>query len=74
MTKLTVPPKPSESSGLPDAVPVHGYVPAFDTADGNEDPAPPAVTHSTVPKVKPASDAGSADAGIVNAPAAPTPG
>ena len=52
---------PAAPSPLPETPAVHGYVPAFDTADGNEDPAPPAVTDSTLPEAAP-------DSGTVNAP------
>ena len=33
----------------PERSPIAGYVPAFEGADGNEDPAPEAVVHSTPP-------------------------
>lgn len=43
--------KATKASPAPqEAAPAHGYVPGFATADGNEDPAPPAVTHSTQPE------------------------
>ena len=53
----------------PESPPVHGYVPAFATADGNEDPAPPAVTHSTAPQA----GIGQASAAAVAADAANAP-
>ena len=37
------------SDQRPERPPAAGYVPAFEGADGNEDPAPEAVVHSTPP-------------------------